>query len=368
MEGRLTVELLASIVGREGAEVIHKKMTEECIVTVGDAVTLRRSTVWPALQLPLGLKAKYESWIDSTFPRPPVVDGLCAIAERNEKRKIFSYLVDRERAETERGDSQKSSWEEVTHTFASQAKNQMLTTSEVLAGQYIIFGDASTHKIYVTLITTKKGQDRIRAHNWFVAEKKGEAFIRQHGAVIQDLEYPLFPALDLTVPQDIRRTFDDINERIFSEHRRAEGAGNTSRLRSFYAPDEVTGGEPYLPVHKLPDGSLGADGAAVLEAVNQLRLTDEQLKQQIGNLQRVQAMRQTVRQDKSKSSDNYNQRTYKKEQGWRGRGRGRGGRPRGGGSEEQDTVEEMLNEATTTGEKSQETKNASSSAQSTKRF
>jgi hypothetical protein len=74
------------------------------------------------------------------------------------------------------------------------AKAGQLTADEVITLTYTLYAtEEKTMKILNRLLLEKRGMERIRIHNWYVAEALGEDWLTSNGEAVAKLAFPLFP-------------------------------------------------------------------------------------------------------------------------------------------------------------------------------
>jgi hypothetical protein len=181
-----------------------------------------------------------------------------------------------------------------------------------------------TSDVYASIVLSVADlQDRVRHHNWYVAQSLGEQWVSQHGAAVDKLTEPLFPP----VP-----AFAALNAKLLTEAGQSTVSGGAARyLEPSAAPKPgkkpAASGGAY-PLQVVPDGQGGhvVDLQVVSDAYSRLQAQVAELTKSNAEM-RAQLAARPAFGEKPASSD----------RGGRGRGGGRGaGRGRGasGGAEE----------------------------------
>jgi hypothetical protein len=160
--------------------------------------------------------------------------------------------------------------DELKAAFLDMAKLSMLSSDDVLAGSYLLYGTTADYRIFAGMLQVGTTQ-RVRTHNAYVASGMSSAWLAQHGATVCALTWPLFPAAV---------GFSALNLKLLSECASVQGGGATSTVPSVYrqpaAPALVQGGAPFAPVVPDSTGNLFADMHDVADAFTAInrRLTD----------------------------------------------------------------------------------------------
>ena len=193
------------------------------------------------------------------------------------------------------------------------ARNHELTPREVMELSYSIFGSDYDRIFYNNILLNKHGADRVRAHNWYLAELQGDQFIDQFGERIQGLAWPLFPTNE--------EAFSSLNTRLLSGA--IEGAGEPHEVPAVYKQqrDDLLGGETIVPV--LPNGTID---------ITFVETAFKTLEQQVTNsnlgMQQLQQQLQALQSSPQLSSSGLRQ-NFQPNSGKYGWYRGRGGQRRG---------------------------------------
>ena len=145
--------------------------------------------------------------------------------------------------------------------FVDMAKNAMLTPYDVFVGAWTVFGSPRDTEWFGALVVTRTVPlERLRAHNWRIAAEAGEPFLAQHGAAINALPGPLFPA-------DAR--FTALNLKILSEAQRGVPL-SVYRVEDSPAGGSLEGGAYWAPIVTDAQGKPWADLSEPDEAVHRL--------------------------------------------------------------------------------------------------
>jgi hypothetical protein len=206
----------------------------------------------------------------------------------------------------------------------ARAKNALITREDVMLLTFSLFGTGPTRDVYASIVLSVADlQDRVRHHNWYVAQSLGEQWVSQHGAAVDKLTEPLFPP----VP-----AFAALNAKLLTEAGQSTVSGGAARyLEPSAAPKPgkkpAASGGAY-PLQVVPDGQGGhvVDLQVVSDAYSRLQAQVAELTKSNAEM-RAQLAARPAFGEKPASSD----------RGGRGRGGGRGaGRGRGasGGAEE----------------------------------
>lgn len=153
------------------------------------------------------------------------------------------------------------------------AKQHLLSADDVMYVTYSMFGDDRARAVFAATVMQKTGIERIRTHNWFVAQGYGEQWTTDNGEAIERLTLPLFPAL----PE-----FRSLNAELLRAG--VSGGGSDERGRRLFAAREelyrdptvttpavpasgtTQGGAPFIPVGQDQQGQLVADCDSVARA------------------------------------------------------------------------------------------------------
>ncbi|KPA86957.1 hypothetical protein ABB37_00980 [Leptomonas pyrrhocoris] len=224
-------------------------------------------------------------------------------------------------------------------TYADLARDGRLTPTQVLVGQYLWPTETSTleerslelfHLLFMALAT-----NRVMHHNWAVFGQLPSSTQLEWGALVETLEYPLFPA-----------DMSSLNGKIFEAAKLSKSGAATERraamAKVFDLSKEVAmeGGSYYEPIVNAEGQQISALQMENTDA----RLTHlyhmlESIQQTIGQVSAAQkASAKTV----ARPSQPYVAQRGRGGSVGRGRRAGRGGWVYVGGSEGQETADQLL--------------------------
>ncbi len=213
----------------------------------------------------------------------------------------------------------------VLDTFRDQAKNQMLCPDEVMAMTYLMYGNGCAAKVYAQMVMQYQGLERVRRHNWFVADHLDEQWMTANGDRIDGLQWPLFPP----VPE-----FSALNTMILRNTEGVTGgaAGGTAMPRCFRAGP--VGGAVHVPIDVDGHGNYAANVTEIAEAFNRLKREVADSKREIADLRRQLGANNNNRAKNRAGPDRASE-DRGRNRGSRGRG-GRSYRPHGGDTPQDD--------------------------------
>jgi len=168
---------------------------------------------------------------------------------------VAAFATERTAWKTEDAEDRKTA-------FVEQAAKGRLTPMEALVGAHLFWGADTV--FLEQLLVHKKGQQRITAHNFLIAETMGEVFKNNHGAKLVDFPWPLFPPLG---------KLKEINSAMLSAYSaELSGGGGKPWLPSDYfaVEDDVAGGEFVAKLEQLPDGTYGTNLTLVEQSYSAL--------------------------------------------------------------------------------------------------
>lgn len=147
-------------------------------------------------------------------------------------------------------------WETLRSTFINSAKNGLLTPTEVIAGQYLLFnnGDSEFARFSLaSLLLMVPADQRVSVHNWTVAALMPAAIKQANGFAIERLSAagtPIFPPdPELTA----------LNAKLFTEEGiRGGGGDKLFSSRPTFAAGSIKGGG-VLPVVQSQEGAPVVD-------------------------------------------------------------------------------------------------------------
>jgi hypothetical protein len=204
-------------------------------------------------------------------------------------------------------------------TMLARAKAKLLTRDDVMGLTFWLHGSEAMRAVYCSIVLANADQaERIRHHNWFVAQAMGEEWLSQHGKAVARLQEPLFPPV---------QGYEQLNAQLLND---ALGSGTVTGAGFFMerkgaapkaAPKKdgpVTGGAIPLPV--VPDGQGGhaVDAQVIADALERFRAeVRQELAQRSANPQPVATFG-------DRSGRGWSGRADRGRGDGRGRGRGRG--------------------------------------------
>lgn len=213
--------------------------------------------------------------------------------QSQEQRLLEPWRVEYQRFAAERGNLLETTSEELERWFVENAKAALLTPMEIMTATYTIYGTADSVKIFAGLILTKRGGQRVRAHNAFVASAMGEAWVATHGERALRCPFPLFPP---------DQRFAALQEQLLFEADAVSGQGTgkgspKSKLFRKVSADEEVQGSGWLAVQGSQELGFGVDVTPIEEAVNNLykKITACSQQQQQQQQQKNQAGRSETR-------------------------------------------------------------------------
>jgi hypothetical protein len=262
-------------------------------------------------------------------------DALREYFSEKEKRERERWRAVAQRLEAERKAISARSVAELRTEFLNMGKSHLLTPDDVICGTYLLFADEAGRKFLAGTLCERRGVDRVKAHNFYVASHmpSAESFLASHGEQLLALQWPLFPPIN---------EFSALNMALLFDATTEVSGGSTKRTPSVYRhSEEVTGGGS-LPVQGDGNGNFFVDMGPVETAFGQVfselnRLSAEkEPKDMAPKLQNIKKLvpeaRASVRTARNGGNASRGQGYGPREQG-RGRGRGdtsRYGRGRGG--------------------------------------
>jgi len=190
--------------------------------------------------------------------------------ERQEQRQREPWRVQYQHAVEERKEFLRQTNQQHQRLFLELAKAKVLSAEDVLIGQYVLFSGEAGWRFFGGVLLNKRGVDRVRAHNFFVADsvEGSEAFLAANGDLLATLPVPLFPA---------NAEFSALNTALLFEYRAflgvggPAGGGHPSKYESTFfvlsGPAANPAGGAFLPVSQLGDGTFGVNTTALEEWV-----------------------------------------------------------------------------------------------------
>lgn len=86
-----------------------------------------------------------------------------------------------------------AAWEQLKKEFLSKSKGALLSPTQMIAGNYLLFANEKGRYLFSKTLITKSLPEAIRLHNWTVATEEGHEWLDTHGEKVSDLALPLFP-------------------------------------------------------------------------------------------------------------------------------------------------------------------------------
>jgi hypothetical protein len=131
----------------------------------------------------------------------------------------------------------------------------MLTQEDVLVLTYLICGSDEDRHFLAGTMLRRFGQQRIQAHNFWVAASREESFLAVQGSLLTALPWPLFPP---------DKAFTAVNAKLLAEasaQQQPTGAGmDANWCPSVFKNDGgPSGGDYYAPVHTNAEGQTFID-------------------------------------------------------------------------------------------------------------
>ena len=84
-------------------------------------------------------------------------------------------------------------WKELQEEFIEKAKGKLLTPSQMIHGNYLLFASDKGRYAFAKTLVLYGEKRATHTHNWVVASEAGEAFIDAEGEAVSTLNFPLFP-------------------------------------------------------------------------------------------------------------------------------------------------------------------------------
>ncbi len=121
-------------------------------------------------------------------------DALTSYFAAQEQRQLEPWRVLQQRLARERTVVATTPLEKLQLHFIALAKDRQLTTDEVMTATYTLFGSPESLTQYSAMVISRRGHDRVVAHNAFVMESLDAALLTAYGHRILKMPYPLFPS------------------------------------------------------------------------------------------------------------------------------------------------------------------------------
>lgn len=84
-------------------------------------------------------------------------------------------------------------WKDLQEEFIEKAKGKLLTPSQMIHGNYLLFASDKGRYIFAKTLVLYGEKRATHTHNWVVAGEAGEGFIDAEGEAVSTLNFPLFP-------------------------------------------------------------------------------------------------------------------------------------------------------------------------------
>lgn len=230
---------------------LRKKLNDEEITSDALASALPFE-ILRSLGLSLGSIAALRS--DPQAPNSNIAEYLA----RSEARSRDPWRLERERylAILEASAAADSN---VADTLSELAKAQRFGPDEAMILTYLAYGGEEDRRFFLHLLAHTSESDRLKFHNFHVAENNGSGFLEANGAKIAHLRWPLFPP---------GPKFAALNARLLNSETGGDATKTTPRPNVFR--QDSTGGEAFLPIQQREDGSVGVDATCIETAVSEL--------------------------------------------------------------------------------------------------
>lgn len=177
--------------------------------------------------------------------------------------------------------TQKKSFVEISNEEAQNfcldmCKNAMMSAEEVMALCYLLFANDEGKKFFAQILMQKRGQDRITAHNWFIADSYGPTFLATHGPKISKLMCPLFPPV---------KEFHALNLKILNEPWATGAGGEMQHVPSsvYRQPSVPVGGAYTMSLQTAASGEHFVDATPIEEGFSTLAQRVQNLEVRLSN-------------------------------------------------------------------------------------
>jgi hypothetical protein len=254
-------DLRSRIVCRDSVDVISigaelrlaKEMLQADAISNDEHSLLRRTC----------LAAKAPERVPANAARS-LEDHFAAEAER----KIYAWRAEYELAQKFLGRFQEDfsradAWADLQRRFVARAKAGSLTPIEVLAGQYVFFAQDRQQGVFMLmdLILSVPVEQRIKVHNWHLADLLPQGERESFGSTIAKLSLPLFP------PRC--HDFAELNARLLDSKRDAISGGGRApddAERLFAQRTDPIWGGSWLPIYDSSGQQVLVADATQLDA------------------------------------------------------------------------------------------------------
>jgi hypothetical protein len=229
---------------------------------------------------------------------------LHAYLTQRDERQICPWMAEEKRAllhlqRMEEAVRTPSAGQDLQDDFVRSARAGILTPTEVLVGQYLIFGDGVLGpRQLMHMLLRIPADHRVKVHNWMLAQAMPRAMKDSYGEVIARLELPLFPPL----APDLQA----LNTKLLTANKALEGGSISGKKGAhlFSVPHndvELLGGGS-LPLF-TKDGATHLETGPLEDALGALSNQLQQQQQTIMQLQ--QQIRQTGQDTRNPNRSGY---------------------------------------------------------------
>jgi len=306
----------------------HLGIDEEDLPSLPNEVVLR--AMQEDLNWSIAQQAQVLVALKKAHGRATGVDKLASVLEEQRQEKIHPWKADQEEAAAQHrafAEAYKDPgcWDELRKEFEAQAKAGMLSTLECLVGQYALYSDTRFGPFtLMAMILRLPAAQRVKIHNWGIANAMNEGRILAVGKAVSELTVPLFPEVG---------GLSTLNTKLLSKGTAAGGDEPAEHVRLFRnsrsgdifsSPSGVHGGG-YAPIGQLSDGAWYTDTSA-------LEKQNAELRRQIAGLEKKVARVSEGRPDNRHAQPDGRQ--PQQGRGFSGRNQGRGRSGARGGSDQ----------------------------------
>lgn len=219
-----------------------------------------------SLQLPLADRAR----LHLLLPGPAKEGDLGAYFLRQEERTRDPWRVHLERALALANTAAQATDKELERSFVDAARAQLITPADAFSANYALFGSQDAQKFFLT-ISLLPYTERMRMHNFFIANSCGNDFLTTFGEQLISLQFPLFPPLP---------SLRALNIKLLTEGR--TNGGSTREPYPSVFRQETEGGM-VLPVQTDEAGRSFVDVAAIEQAFSQLNDAVRELRTRVAS-------------------------------------------------------------------------------------
>ena len=265
----VSIDVPAPLTGATEDELVRHHLT-----TVGMVKDVAADPVaWNGVNLGVLARARITAALAVCAP-PTAADRTAEFLRNTQERAIRPWKIGhdegRERFEAFHTASLTRNAADRKASFVLAAKAALHSVEDVLAAQYLLYGDDADRAVYVDMLLSLELTQRVLLHNWRVAGGHGNAWLLSHGNAVDalcKLGLPMFPSTPET---------DHLNVQLLgfvrenSVHGGAGGdkfdrAAKMFRSKPSASPmANVTGGAPLLPTIVDPNtGQAWTDAALV---------------------------------------------------------------------------------------------------------